>query len=280
MKKITAVLADIDATLVERGCAMSPITTAALNRLHETGVLIGIASGRPVNEQMRRKAKDWNLNFEFDALIGMNGGQLWDKDHEGTENINLLSKETVKDIVELMAPLRRNAFVYHGDHLLAMELDELMQGSADRNEMEVEVTGYDDPSKIYSEDRNKLLYRMQPEDTDDTLAYLEKQPKDDRFQYFMCGPGILEFQDPHNDKGYAVVKYAERNNIPLDEILVLGDEQNDLKMIELAGWGVCMANGCEECKEAADEITEYEAKDAGAGRYIFDHILHEAYSEE
>ena len=43
-------------------------------------------------------------------------------------------------------------------------------------------------------------------------------------------------------------------DIKKENIVACGDGFNDLSMIKYAHVGVCMANGCNECKEAADFI--------------------------
>ena len=105
INKVTTIVADIDGTLVNKGESIMPITKAALEKLHQEGVLIGLSTGRKINSSMFNRAKDWGLSFNFDVIIGMNGGQLWDKDHEEIESYYLLSTADMKEIIERMSPL-------------------------------------------------------------------------------------------------------------------------------------------------------------------------------
>jgi HAD superfamily hydrolase (TIGR01484 family) len=77
IKKISAMVADIDGTLTMKGGELMPHTKAAIQRLHEEGVQFGIASGRPLDDRTKSKAEEWGLGFDFDMMIGMNGGDLW-----------------------------------------------------------------------------------------------------------------------------------------------------------------------------------------------------------
>ena len=86
-------------------------------------------------------------------------------------------------------------------------------------------------------------------------------------------PGTVEFMTPGLDKGVALRRYSERNNIPLSEIMTFGDMDNDIALIRDAGWGVCMANGCAEAKAVADAITEYGVREDGMGRYLETYVL-------
>ena len=58
---------------------MLPLTRRVLTDLHNRGVLLGIASGRPVGPSLLNAVHDqWGLDFDFDCVIGMNGGQMRD----------------------------------------------------------------------------------------------------------------------------------------------------------------------------------------------------------
>ena len=39
------------------------------------------------------------------------------------------------------------------------------------------------------------------------------------------------------------------------EVMAFGDAQNDMSMLDFAGYGVAMGNACDELKAMADEIT-------------------------
>ena len=38
----------------------------------------------------------------------------------------------------------------------------------------------------------------------------------------------------------------------MEEIIAFGDMDNDLGLLKEAGWGVCLKNGCDACKQIAD----------------------------
>lgn len=75
------VICDIDATLVNEKKELTPRTKEALIKLHEKGIYFGIASGRPADE-LKRNKEYWNLPFDFDFVVGMNGAELWDGVHQ------------------------------------------------------------------------------------------------------------------------------------------------------------------------------------------------------
>ena len=65
----------------------------------------------------------------------------------------------------------------------------------------------------------------------------------------------VEFNLKGVDKGTASLLLGERLGITQDEIIAIGDNNNDLKMIQAAGLGVSVANGIPAIKDVADVVT-------------------------
>lgn len=94
MNHLKLMAADIDATLCGRKVGtLGPVTKQALIDLHEQGVLLGIASGRPIWEGVEEHFREWNLGFQFDFLIGMNGSEIMDTNTGKTDYYYSLNKE-------------------------------------------------------------------------------------------------------------------------------------------------------------------------------------------
>lgn len=79
---------------------------------------------------------------------------------------------------------------------------------------------------------------------------------------------ILEVLQKSGDKYYGVKRYIESNDIIFNEIIFVGDDTNDLLLIENAGIGIGMCNGNELVKRKADFITQYSNNDNGALREV------------
>ncbi|UEG67230.1 Cof-type HAD-IIB family hydrolase [Weissella hellenica] len=65
----------------------------------------------------------------------------------------------------------------------------------------------------------------------------------------------VEFNLKGVDKGTASLLLGEKLGIKRDEIMAIGDNNNDLKMIKAAGLGISVANGITAVKEMADIVT-------------------------
>lgn len=59
-----------------------------------------------------------------------------------------------------------------------------------------------------------------------------------------------------SSKGNAVKKLAENFGLSPENVICIGDSENDLSMLRYAGLGVAMGNGLDIVKEEADFITD------------------------
>ena len=73
---------------------------------------------------------------------------------------------------------------------------------------------------------------------------------------FFSGEDILEFNPYNIDKGTGVKDLLEKINIDPSEAIAIGDNFNDIPMIENVGMGVAVKNGVDEIKSVANYVTE------------------------
>jgi Cof subfamily protein (haloacid dehalogenase superfamily) len=66
----------------------------------------------------------------------------------------------------------------------------------------------------------------------------------------------IEINHPDAQKGSAVSFYAEYVGIPLSEVMVIGDNYNDLSMMKVAGVSVAMGNAEEPIKRECRYVTK------------------------
>ncbi len=86
---------------------------------------------------------------------------------------------------------------------------------------------------------------------------------------------ILEIIKSDCSKWHSVEDYAKLKGITPEEIICIGDDMNDLEMIESCGLGIAMKNATPGIKERADMITEHDNNDSGVG-----YALKEIFSSE
>ncbi len=68
----------------------------------------------------------------------------------------------------------------------------------------------------------------------------------------------------HCSKATGVTRLAERLHIPLSQVMAIGDNNNDLEMLEAVGWGVAMGHAPAPVKQAARAVTASNTEDGVA----------------
>lgn len=85
------------------------------------------------------------------------------------------------------------------------------------------------------------------------------------------GNESIEINSIETSKGAALVWLCHYLDIPLDQTLAVGDNQNDLEMLEAAGVSAAMENGLDEVKHKADFICRSNQED-GAARFLAEYF--------
>ncbi len=83
---------------------------------------------------------------------------------------------------------------------------------------------------------------------------------------------LLEFLHPQVSKGNALITLARLLAVRPEEVAAIGDNHNDIGMLQFAGLGIAMGNAHEEVKAAADHVTSSNAEE-GVARAIEEKIL-------
>lgn len=273
IKDIQLAIADIDGTLTRDDGTLSEFTMDVLRRIHERGVLLGLATGREYNQAMEERTARWGFaDPGFDMVIGLNGGQIWDRKTQYLKSFNLLEPEVIREIVEMMEPLNLNPFLYRNGKQFARRMDESTRASGLRNHQEVVIA--DDISLMWQGPTPKIMFRVPEEQMPEVEAWADAHSSD-QWQSFKTQTTMLEFCDPSINKGFALKQYCEYTGIPLSSVMAFGDMTNDNQLLEAAGWGVCLKNGADDTKACADDVTEYTNNEDGLAYYLLKHVLKE-----
>ena len=103
------------------------------------------------------------------------------------------------------------------------------------------------------------LYKLQQEMENDS---------DNVFDSFFSNKWFYEFTEMGANKGEALRSLAKHLGLSIEDTVAMGDEQNDISMIEAAGVGVAMINGNENVKAVADVITNNDNNHGGVAEIL------------
>ena len=114
--------------------------------------------------------------------------------------------------------------------------------------------------KEFLENRGQDVQKIQffTKDANLRLELLEELPKVfENIAVSSSSPQNIEINQAKATKGLALIALAEYLGLDRTKTIAMGDGLNDISMLEEAGIGIAMANGCNEALDAADWMTSH-----------------------
>lgn len=259
---IKLITIDIDDTLVNTAKQVTPRVKAALQEATAQGVKVVLTTGRPL-PGVQEYLDELGLNHQDDQYaITYNGGVV-----QTTNGEELGGKELAySDYLRL-----REVADELGAYLQVETIDAAYTSAKEINywasrenfliKMPLIIKPVDemDPNDHYV----KFMFIGDEADID---SWRDALPADVKEAYYIVKstPQHLEFMHKDATKGSGLLTLAAKLGIDRSETMALGDQQNDVTMIEAAGLGVAMGNAVPEVKAVADvETTTQNADGVG-----------------
>ncbi len=262
---IRLVAIDIDGTLLDPQFQISRRNLEALRAAHESGIEIMLATGRrydyalPVAQELGIPA--W--------LISSNGALV--RSTEGdTFYADRLPATTARKLILNMDEFRPNAvlvFDRQGHDALILEQEHTLNRSISRwienNSAYIRYVAR--LEEALTEDPIQAMYCGDIEAMKAAQARLSQAGFLDeisilRTQYDYRNLCILDILNAGCTKGHALRRWAEQHGILREQIMAIGDNYNDLEMLEFAGLPVVMGNASEELKRSHWRVTASNAE--------------------
>mgnify|MGYP004445525363 CR=1 FL=1 len=263
------VICDIDGTLAPKHSVLTPQAVQVIHDLKDKGVYFGIASGRPLF-QIFPTMKEWGFD-DFDVVIGLNGGEVHDGITQEDHTYFCVKKEYIPEALEIMSPFPTDPSLLRTDYQLFLHDSEMMRQFANKL-VSFKTRVADSVEEFCSEDTGKLMFRMKEELMPEVEAYLKDHPSE-HFSYQKTQLNLMEFCHPQCAKDYGLQKFCEAHGITMDQVIAFGDMANDIPMMKVAGYSVCLLNGSDETKAAASAVTEKTCDDDGWADWMNHHFM-------
>lgn len=258
------VAADLDGTLRAEQQPFTPRVRAAVQRAHARGVRVVMATGR-IFRTAEPFARDLGLN---DPLICNQGATIRDL---RTGEI-LFEKRIPLDLagqVAEFAPVNVTLIACLDEEFYTARLSHDAVGfvkSYRENLHRVQSL-----AEFLTRGPQKLVFVNDISVTERLFVELVAR-FGNRLQVVRSFDRYVEITNREASKGKAVEWLAQRWGIARDEVIALGDQDNDRSMIEWAGLGVAMGNAVEGVKAMADYIAPT-ASDDGVAEVIEKFVL-------
>lgn len=271
MIKLLAI--DMDGTLLNEEKHIDTPQKEAVQKAIEDGIKVVLCTGRPLFGVLPVYGELELEKYNLDEYVILNNGCSLRK----TTNWELLdNKEITKEDVIYLDKLRKG---YNLDLTVSNDDDYFVVGDkANKYTIEDGKLVYVDIKPISLEEATsgkhtffKSMYLGEEEEIQRFKNDNENLLKD-KYDAVLSQIHIFEMLPFGTNKAAALKELAEKLGIEREEIMTIGDGNNDVEMLEFAGIGIAMGNGTESAKKAANYVTDTN-ENHGVAKAIEKYIL-------
>lgn len=274
-KHIKVIASDLDGTLLDDEKRVSDRTKRVLEKAAEKGVMFVPTTGRPFCGIPKEVLELPGVRY----VITANGARIVDLKENKTIYEKLLPYEKGLKVFDILSEY--DCFMeayYEGkgyakkdrmkDLELYIQLPSMLRYIRNSRITVNDIQEYyiqrkDSTDKIQGFFRNKAEMQEAWKRIEDTIEGVEVAGALD------CN---IEVGARGVNKGNGLSVLSKITGNSLDEIIAFGDGGNDVSMIQTAGIGVAMSNGCESAKNSADIIAMSNVED-GVAKTIETYVL-------
>lgn len=254
MKDIKLLILDIDGTIAGQSNQVSDITKEAIRKVQAQGVKVGLATGR-----MYCSAKRFHQDIQAQLpIIAYNGAWIQDPNTNEILSHRPVTAEIAQELLTYFRqPQWRDSIevhLYFNDDLYVEQVTRKTDSYIERSGITVRVV--DDFSPLLKENPTKVLALSPNADLiAEILTELKQRYQDKELYLTQSNPIYLEATQVRVNKGEALKYLAEKIlGVKPSEIMAIGDNFNDLAMLEYAGTSIAMGDAPQLIKEMVDWV--------------------------
>ena len=264
---------DLDGTMLNQYGIITEETKETIKKVQEKNVEVIIASGRAINS-VKNFSKEINSQNYF---ISGNGAITYDIQNDKILYENILSKQKVLQIIKvceensiyynvytengiIAKSLNYNTLYYYKDNLSKPEenqthiniVENVYDYIEQREEKILKIMICDEHQSVFNSIIRKLKEISQIEvlEVSHMSRKIIKQGTEEiKLEYF-----YTEVSAQNVDKWNAIENLIKILGISKEEVVAIGDNANDLKMIQNAGLGIAMGESAPYIKQSADKV--------------------------
>ncbi|HDX9578648.1 TPA: HAD family phosphatase [Bacillus pseudomycoides] len=277
---------DMDGTLLSSNLEISNENLEAIRDAEKAGHIVMICSGR-AKEDILKLLEQYQLSLP----LGASNGAVVYADGKVIHS-RTLNREKVYEIAKQLEAekfpykLYTNKGVYAPDNWKEQVTKsfQLNKESLDITIEEIEritenqlkanlITTFQSIEDVISDSTIEISkFFILTFNTDNRTQLLQSLEKDEAVMVTASAPTNLEIMDKHGHKGTGLQEMAKYFHIPLQDTIAIGDNFNDVPMLEVAGLSIAMGNAEDDVKQLCDIVTTTNDEN-GVANAIWQHIL-------
>ena len=246
--KYKLVCVDMDGTLLDSSKNIKKRNIEVIQKADKRGVKVVLTTGRgyPFAKEFRDK-----MGIST-PIIASNGAYIVDGHEVMLKNV--IPMETANTILSVMEKYKVKTFIHTTDDIIYREKD--MNKFLARKLFGNTLKGVKSFDIGLQDNKDKMLKFIGISVSSKKIEKVkEVLRKIDNLEVVSSNKFNCEIMINGSSKGEAVRVMAKKYNIKQEEVMCIGDNENDLSMLQYAGCAVAMGNGSKEVKEIADYVT-------------------------
>ena len=268
MSRIKLIMSDIDGTILDKNHQLDSYLIELMPLLKQCNIPFVLASARsplgiaPISKELG--ITDCPIACYNGALISL-GDKILSQYSIDKSELLLLHDFLKKEFPTV------SINVYSGKDWLVNTIDEWVEIEATITGESPKVTSLAD----FIRDEKILVHKLLLIDNTDTIQKLQKTLSSIDFpqtDFYLSKDNYLEVTHNQVSKKQALLELANYYQLPLTSIMTLGDNYNDIPMIETAGLGIAMGNAPRDVKTCAKAVTDSNEQN-GVSKAIKLHVL-------
>ncbi len=245
---IKLVATDIDGTILGGSFQFSKAVISCVNKLTQQGVKVVLVTGR-MHEAALKLAKELGLTT---PIVSYQGGLIKTQDGQ-TLYERTLDPERAKEVIK-WAKENNNHINLYMDDVLYVENDNIaIKRYTGERYIPYKVCSFDG---LTIEHVNKIL-AIDFNDAQKVTSWVNYLSKRMPELYIVKStPYFCEISNSEAKKSCAVEFLQNYWGLKKEEILTIGDQNNDIELLKAGGVSVAMGNATDELKKYADYVTD------------------------
>lgn len=250
-------ITDMDYTLLNHNKEVSERNKVAIKGAMEKGIMVVVATGRVFTS-----ARMYTRLLGIDTPIIASNGAIIREDHTNrTIYQSLLPDEAAMKMIRLCKEYGLYCHVYTKDKIYTERIVNISKTYSEWNkryedENRIDIHLIPKIEDVIELEKGNILKAVVVDDDSEKLRSIREQILETGLvSVSQSLSDNIEVMNSEVSKGNAAKILAEMYGIDREEVIAIGDNENDISMIEYAGLGIAVGNADDFVKNAADFVT-------------------------
>jgi len=264
---------DLDETLLNSDHHVPQVNIDAIQKAKEKGVKVVLATGRSHLMTDVTLKEIGNYGKEGEYIIAFNGAMIVEAKDFKEVLFQGLSYETTKELFDFGIEYDVCPMVFTEKNIYMFNPDPAEVERKNKQKASYRILDKNEFHLLKGERIAKMVFMKLDDPYLHHLASKMTHLTDGKVAVSYSSSRYLEFNQMNVSKGQAVEWLANYLDVDIKDTIAIGDNENDITMIQKAGVGIAVQCAKDEIKAIADDVTVKDFYEGAVAEAIEKYIL-------